>query len=334
LGALKDEYINQKSHPIGNFTFLLSNYMTGLGQMSVIALAIRKSEFTKKYQTGYGAEWFVYAFALAAIFNSVFANASRLSIILTILMFLIPYVTREDEKQNKQRYRNFFLRLLVVGLLIWLAYFMATVFMGGRIGDIDPHLLMWIIGRATFDPFILEFTGNTNTAKTILLQLSYITTGLPTIAYYLNAENWPYILSFGQLNFHIWFETFFRFIPGYDVKNSYMDAYLSMISPLLSAGHFYNLWGSIVRELITDFGLIGTVIFFFLLGYISNKFRFEAIRRNNMETKIILVLLKIQLMWTPLHSLLGHQHFGYVFMLSVSIWIFSKFFSSKTNKSL
>lgn len=326
LKVLKEEYVDPtRASAFGNVAIQMSLVFTGAGQVALIAFAFgyfRRQPWARSSRLLRNLA-FVFVFSMG--FSAWFGDGSRLGLVMAALMVCLPLYMRTSSSHEPPRVKKPLTprKLLIFGAVVSGVLFLSVVFLGGRIGGVDAFLVLKYTHRATIDPVTMDLVGDDAVLRALVLQASYLTTGLPTLSYYLGFPNWPFTPGFGAMNFGPAFILFGRFF-GYE-SAQIQQTYIHMGAPLVDAGYYANIWATMTRELLVDFGSAGALAFYFFLGFLANRLRMNYVVNGTIEVGVLWTLVRIQLIWSGLHSLMYHQYFGYALLVAVALYMLLPF---------
>lgn len=317
LRVLKEQYadVDQQMTVLGGALGLVK-LMAGAGQVGLIALSL--SAFRRLPWAGWKSSTMQWGGALAALmaFNSWFTTGGRLGFAVTLLFLLLPWTLWPRKKHRK---RLTFKKAALYAVGIAAALFFSTTFLSGRIGRTHPVAMLEASTRAVLNDPVETATDGSPVLQNMLLQMSYFSSTIPTLAFYMH-ETYVPERTHGNLNFSIYYRLFGRFIPGYD-ENAGFQAYKDLETPMVRRGYYPGVWGTMAREVLSDFGRRGTVLFFFVFGYVANWIRATFYRNPSLENGVMFTLIRTQIIFAGLHSLLYHAFFGYALMVSAGAMI-------------
>ena len=165
---------------------------------------------------------------------------------------------------------------------------------------------------------MIEIFGEKNTIP-FFTGLSYFTNPIPSLTLFYEYSDFESWYTGGAYNF-----PFFSKVSNVIQRKNYswniIKANLSAIPD--SMGYASNPWATGVRDLLVDFGEVGTIIFLFLFGFFSDLL-FVSTRRRPSAVKIILLSLVSELLLAfAFYGFLHNGFFAYPVLLIIGIQFF------------
>lgn len=316
LSDVKSLYIGTSTAaPFGVAISLVAKIMSGVGQASLAIYAYiwvvhptaRQNRLIRNLAL---------ALLVLLVGNSWLITAGRFGIAMTVLFALLPF-TLPQKLAVKPISRNTFRRIIIGLVAVAGILFFSIAFMDGRLAYSDPLVAMRGAHRATLAPWVLEATDGVRWARTLLLQVSYVTTTIPSLNYYLHFDNWGLPgMHWGAFNFEFLYNTLGRALPGYNSAES-ANAANTMYAPLINNGYFGGVWATMSRELMVDFGAYGSWVAYFVLGFASARATASYYRRPSPGVAVFLTSLRIVALFSGFHSVLPHVFFAFAFYAAV-----------------
>ena len=190
---------------------------------------------------------------------------------------------------------------LVTLVVLWSA---ATVFLEKRVQQQSPQSLLFRTHRASFDPVLYSLTRNDKAAQYFFFSLSYFTTPIPTLAFYLDLpESHQPGPFFGQYNFPA-IARWTRRLTFSGDPYAWDKARFEVFRPLGDIGFGMNVWSTLIRDLIADFGKLGTLLFLAFVGFASQRVFDKQSATPNARMAGLLVYLRLVLVFAGLVSVL------------------------------
>ncbi|MDO8287590.1 MAG: hypothetical protein Q7T44_00055 [Parvibaculum sp.] len=227
------------------------------------------------FSWGSGARWarqfsLESALAIATILllavDQLLLHAGRIGILFVIILAVSPALLAKDLRTRianrpPRKTSKITIVIAVVALMIGSASFQQ--FRGNRqdaVTQLRGHgaeLSSWVDTPARASPFFANY----------MLQMSYLTTPSPTLGYYLDLPRadtpGPF---YGRYNFHVIYRNVFRFLPTFD-RDFWAKDRAELFLPLVRYGRGAgNIWATLFRDLMADFGKPGALVALFLLG--------------------------------------------------------------------
>lgn len=209
---------------------------------------------------------------------------------------------------------------IVTLAVLWVA---TTIFLEERVQRQDPQTLLFRTHRAALAPLTYELTRDDKAFQYFMLSLSYLSTPIPTLTFYLDLpesrQPGPF---YGEYNFPAIWRWGRRFTFTADAY-SWEKARFEIFRPLGDIGFGTNVWSSMARDIIADFGKTGALIFIASIGYFSQRV-FDSQRYSpTMRRAGLLVYIRLVLAFAGLVSMLFMAQVYWplylaIFMASVS----------------
>ncbi|MCX5515491.1 hypothetical protein C3941_18015 [Kaistia algarum] len=327
ISDIKKQYTDlTQSSSFGSFAAVM-RYMVAFGQVAIIAYscaAANRVDWARRRPLFL----LVVLLIFVSIVNSWISTGGRLGIIVTALFCALPWTLqsawRDSFRRGGIQVWQLIRRYLLPGIIAAVAVvFLSTAFLQNRIGENAPLDQMYLAHRAQLDRDLLIVVQDMPSLQTGLLQASYLTSGLPTLSYYLHLNDYLPGPDYGLVNFQIFYLTFGRLFPGYD-NQAGATAYNDLLSPLSDRGYFANVWGTMAREVLIDFGRHGTLVFFLVFGFLSSRLRIAYYFSPTLEVGVLYTLFRMQMIFSGFHSLISHRLFGYAFVVALAIWLVAR----------
>lgn len=180
----------------------------------------------------------------------------------------------------------------------------ATVFVESRLQQQDPRAALYRTHRANLDPLAYQFTRDNPTSQYFMLSLSYATTPIPTLVYYLDLpesrQPGPF---FGEYNFPaIW--RWGRRLTFQPDPYAWDRARYDIFKPLGDIGFGMNVWSTLVRDLVADFGKMGAILFLVLVSFTAQRVFDNHRMQPTMRRAGFLVYVRLIFVFSGLVSML------------------------------
>lgn len=210
------------------------------------------------------------------------------------------------------------LTLLVASVLatnvLWAA---STSFLEKRVQGMDPQALLMRTHRASLSPIIYDLTRGTLPAQYLMFTISYMTTPIPTLVFYLDLpqsrQAGPY---FGEYNFPAIARWVRRLTFSGDPLAWDRQRY-EIFKPLADINFGTNVWSTLVRDLIADFGKYGALVFVFALSFYAQRSVDIQRSRPSVQRAGLLVHLRLLMLFSGLVSILFQPQFHWSLYLAV-----------------
>ncbi len=184
---------------------------------------------------------------------------------------------------------------------MWVA---ATSFLEQRVQRQDPQHLMYRTHRATLAPLAYDMTRDDKTLQYFMLSVSYLSTPIPTLAFYLDLpaarQPGPF---YGEYNFPAVWRWGRRLLFSGD-PFAWERARYDIFKPLGDIGFGMNVWSTLVRDLIADFGKWGALLFLAGIGFLAQRVFDRQREAPTMQRAGLLVYLRLLLVFAGLISML------------------------------
>lgn len=205
------------------------------------------------------------------------------------------------KKLTTNHFLAVFMSAVILLITLWAA---ATFFLEKRVQNQDPQTLLFRTHRASFTPTVYELTRDDTTAQYFLFSLSYLTTPIPTLAFYLDLpesrQPGPF---FGEYNFPA-FARWGRRLTFLGDPFAWERARYEIFKPLGDIQFGTNVWATLSRDLIADFTKIGALAFTVGLGFLSQRvFDLQATRPSARRAGL-LIYLRLILLFAGMLSIL------------------------------
>lgn len=155
----------------------------------------------------------------------------------------------------------------------------------------------------------------------LMVFLSYFTSSSKILGYYIDIYGTVPGPFGGDYNFPTSLGLLALF-TGTQPPMPFWDIRFFLFDPLVSNGFFGNVWATLPRDLMADFGLNGAVMFLFLLGALSQR-AFDIYRSSPGPVIAgFCVILALIALWSAFHSIM---FFGGIDVLLVVLTCFFGF---------
>lgn len=214
-----------------------------------------------------------------------------------------------------------------------IAWVTATTFLQQRVQSLDPQSLLFRTHRAHLAPFAYEVTRHDVALQYFMFSTSYLSTPIPTLIYYLDLPSarqpGPF---YGEYNFPAIARWTRRFAFVGD-PTAWDRARFEIFKPLGDIGFGTNVWSSMVRDLIADFGKGGALFFIGVFGFFAQRiFQLQDFRPTAVRAGL-LVYLRIILAFAGLISLLFQPQIHWPLYVAIVLLIFSRNGKAQKRKS-
>jgi hypothetical protein len=249
-------------NPRGQIGFV-STIMAACGILSIIAAARLGGE------GGPVLRWLAILDFVLLTLISLGVYAGRATIFNVVLLILISLYV------SGRRFSPFRPRTLVVTTLLLLStWYFSTTFLSAREGNTSALLVLDATQRAQVRPWIKQRADSDPNVGLALVSIGYFGSPLPTLAFYMQQPMpGPF---YGEYSYPL-VSRAIGTLTGEWSREQWVDHRRQVFAPLESRNYFGNVWTTLLRDLLVDFGLLGTVIFCGLSG------AFVAWARNQYE---------------------------------------------------
>jgi hypothetical protein len=209
---------------------------------------------------------------------------------------------------------------LVVLALLWVS---STTFLEKRTGESVPEAILFKTHRARFATEIQPLTSVSKTAGYAIFTLSYASTPVPTFVFYADLPDtrMPDLL-WGQYSFPVVARYAMRMVGQYD-PNDWSLAREAVFSPLAGINFGTNVWATMPRDLLIDFGFGGAILSMGLLGYLSQRLYIRERHNPTTASLALLGLVRLLLLFSGLTSLLYMPQYHWPLYFSIGYLFYS-----------
>lgn len=254
------------------------------------------------------------AFVILSIAYSLLFSGGRMTIVFVGLLTFIGFASGKWATEQKLFEKKLsFSKLIfilfgatVISGFLWVS---STTFLEKRTGDLAPESLLFKTHRARFAPEIQGLTSTSKTAGYAIFTLSYAATAIPTLVFYsdLPSNRVPGPL-WGQYSFPAPTRYALRAIGQYD-PDDWAIARHEVFAPLADINFGSNVWATLLRDLLIDFGFGGTIIFMLGIGYVCQSLHLRERGSSTLASLTLLGTFRLLLIFSGLTSLLYMPQF-------------------------
>lgn len=206
-------------------------------------------------------------------------------------------------------------------VILWFA---ATLFLEKRVQNQDPQSLLFRTHRASFAPTVYALTRDDKAAQYFMFSLSYLTTPIPTLTFYLDLpesrQPGPF---FGEYNFPA-IARWLRRLTFSGNPYSWDSARVDIFKPLGDIGFGTNVWATLVRDLIADFTKIGALIFLSVFGFFTQRVFDRQQESPSVRLAGLMVYLRLILIFAGMISILFMPQVHWSFYLAIFVVAFAR----------
>jgi hypothetical protein len=195
--------------------------------------------------------------------------AARQPIFVAVMLVVIALWVRGVKVSIRPR------TIVMTAIALAGVWYFTTSFVAHRQKITDVPLVLHIVSHAKYGPWTEKQAYANPTIAHELLQFSYFSSPIPALMYYLESGVVPKPLG-GAYSFPLPYFVVGIATHSYS-RTQWADARAEVFRPFSSNGYLDNAWATILRDLVADFGKIGTIAFCLLLG------AFMAWARNRYE---------------------------------------------------
>ena len=323
ISRIKFEYANPTRVPtFGGMITFIGYYAYGLGQLGLMCFAYR---LHGKMHISWLDRRLAYALMVAIVANSVFVTGGRVELIMLMLMYVLA-ARLGSGASIRNKIKKKFLIIFGSAVVFTVLLLFSIALLADRIGgdEFAVTILYTAHNAANVGP-IYDIFGRIEGYSVLSLQLSYLTAPVPYLGVFLEVyENADPELFFGLLNFAPLLAAL-NFFIGFVDSSQIGAAAHARTAVLSNQGYFGNVWGTLARELLVDFGYYGTLAFFAFFGFLAGFLRIRSVLAPTEPVVILYALIRIQLVFAVAHGLFHHRTFGYAFTLAVFLALLAFF---------
>jgi hypothetical protein len=303
--AVRDSHMNGEVSRIGPLHGV-STALWGMGG-AIVALVMYFRGLGST-AISFGLRWGCRAWLLLAVFSGLIVSGSRMEAIFALCVAGFGYLEGRRASGKAVIRVNFFKRfgkwLLLAPFILVALWFLTTYFLEKRVGGQDAERLMYTTHRATLNNDLRNFIGRNPSAKYFILSVSYFSTPLPTYEYYVDLPDARAPGPFwGEYDFPTVARWIRRFTLNYD-PIAWELARMEIFRPLGDIGFGTNVWATLARDIIADFGKLGAVVFFGFLGYLAASLHLTQRRAPSPRAAVFAVYVKLVVVFSGLVSVL------------------------------
>ena len=308
LATIRQEHLFEARNSIG-ILFGPAHLISAIGSLGVAYVFFLKGSRA----TGEYAYRWLFFLALVVLLSNLLVGivglGSRMfavfSIVVAFVGFLegrwaigLPLVARRLSTKEA-------VSILAFGVAVAAALWVTMiVFVESRLQQQDPRTALYRTHRANLDPAVYDLTRTSPTSQYFMLSLSYLTTPIPTLVYYLDLpparQPGPF---FGEYNFPAVWRWSRRLTFQFD-PFAWERARYEIFKPLGDIGFGMNVWSTLVRDLIADFGKIGAILFLVLSSFMAQRVFDNNRRQPTMRRVGFLVYIRLIFAFSGLVSML------------------------------
>ncbi len=212
-------------------------------------------------------------------------------------------------------------RLLMIGSIVTIVgaagLFFATTYLEKRVQQQSPYVLLFKTHRAQFSGDAYSLTREDRSLQYLLFSISYLSTPIPTLMYYVDLPDdrmpGPF---YGEYNFPT-IARWARRLTFTADPYSWETARAELFAPLAAINFGSNVWSTLMRDLIADFGKVGNGLFLLVLGFFGQLIYEKQKVSPSVRNAAVLVYLRMVFAFSGLISLLFMAIFSWQFYFAI-----------------
>lgn len=162
----------------------------------------------------------------------------------------------------------------IAGLTLISAWYLATTFLGTRETNTNAVAILDGTQRAQTRPWIQHAIENDESLGLAVVSLGYFASPIPTLAFYIDGPvPGPF---YGRYSYPL-ISRAVGSLTGTWSRDEWFTTRQEIYAPIEARNYFGNVWATLLRDLLVDFGYIGATMFCAALG------AFIAWARNQYE---------------------------------------------------
>lgn len=312
FAAIRSSYVSMGESHIGPF-YGIATFMSAIGGLGVAFSFYLRGSRNLIFAKSKTLMLFATFVLMLNVIIGFIGFGSRMFAVFAILVGFIGFAEGRwaiGEKLLVKRItpRGFITIVLSAFVVLSLLWVSATAFLEKRVNHLDPQSLLYRTHRASFSPVLYNLTRGDQASQYFMFSLSYLTTPIPTLALYLNLPD-------SRLPGPFYGEYDFPAIARWSRRLTFSgDPYfwekdrVEIFKPLGDIGFGTNVWSSLVRDLIADFGKSGALLFLSFLAFFSQR-TYDLQRLSPSARRAgLLVYLRLLLAFAGLISILFQPH--------------------------
>jgi len=210
--------------------------------------------------------------------------------------------------------------LIAIPILIGLSIVSATLqqFRGNNANPVEQ---MAVVAAASVSPELRPIAISNQFIGFYLLQLTYLSSSTEVLNFYLNLPNRQMPGPFyGAYSFNVPYQYLMRFAPGFD-RDFWIKTRLKLFLPLEQQGRLGNVWPSLFRDLIGDFGRWGALLFLFGFGWVAQRICDVYAERPTPLKAVLVAYIRLIALASGVLSLFYMPFISWILIL-VSVMLF------------
>ncbi len=261
--------------------------------------------------------------AAAVLFaHQLLVAGGRIGIVFVLLLVIIPAFIAKTIGARRVPRSKIVGRTFVTVVIVFLLTLISAVFQQFRGNNHDPFLEM-VDGHGTVvTSEIYNPVRDNKFLGFYILQTSYLTTPPHVLGVYLDLPAYQMPGPFyGRYNFHVVYRNVFRFAPNFETEFWAKDRQ-ELFLPQIHNGRNGNVWSTLIRDLIADFGPVFAVVFLFLFGVVTQSVSDSFFRRPTATKASLMSVLRMVLLFSALHSLffIGWVVWAILALFAIMAW--------------
>lgn len=242
---------------------------------------------------------------------------SFLCLFIVGMCFFLGRVNLKGEAAYTQRPPIKLKRVILLSVAAFFGFIVSVFFQSARdTSGIDVEYSLLVVHHLRSTSF--WHLGSGPIWENSLVFISYFTSSSRILSFYLDVfgsvpgpfrgdYNFPNVMALSKMLF------------GTAEPMEFTTIRIFLFGPLEESGHFGNVWATLPRDLIADFGVVGSLLFLFFFGALSQR-AYDLFRgRPSPLLATYVSLLMVIATWSCFHSLL---FFGGIDLVVVTLTLY------------
>jgi len=210
-------------------------------------------------------------------------------------------------------------RLILAVLVVVGVWYFSVSWLNTREGKINTEAILLNTQRAEYRPWIAPIARRNDAVGTALISLGYFSSPLPTLSFYVQQPSRPGPF-WGGYSYPLAARTLGKLTGQYGPER-WFQIRAEIFAPLESAGYAGNVWGTWLRDLLVDFGYVGTVLYCFVFGAFMAWVRNHFERTGELHYHYLEVLACFTLAFGAFQSVVWYTFMANAFFVAVAIML-------------
>ena len=224
---------------------------------------------------------------LIVIADALVLKGGRMNISFLLFLVIVAGSLGAALRPRKTKPRSLIRKLALALPLLLLLSIASAFFQQFRGFNADPMEQMPIVAAATVAPELKPLVMSNQFLGFYMLQLTYLSSSTEVLNFYLELPKAQMPGPFyGAYSFNVVYHYLTRFMPGFS-RDFWAQARVELFTPLAQEGRLGNVWPTLLRDLIGDFGRIGALLFLVMFGWAGQRFS-DAYSRQPTPLKAVL----------------------------------------------